>query len=82
VERGIADKQRLGVTGTSYGEHGSKQALEFHRSLARQGVESVLVTYPTAAIDVRVYPEVIDATARYAGWFLEKFGLKEIRPQA
>lgn len=47
------------------------QALEFHRSLLEQGVRSVLVTYPTAGHGIRSYPEVIDHTARYVGWFLE-----------
>jgi dipeptidyl aminopeptidase/acylaminoacyl peptidase len=47
------------------------QALEFHRSLLEHGVRSVLVTYPTAGHGIRGFPEVIDATARYVGWFLE-----------
>ena len=49
------------------------QALEFHRSLLEHGVRSVLVTYPTAGHGIRGFPEVIDATARYVGWFLEHF---------
>ncbi|MEE2777112.1 MAG: S9 family peptidase [Acidobacteriota bacterium] len=47
------------------------QALEFHRSLLEAGVESVLSVYPTAAHGVRSFPEVIDATTRYVGWFLK-----------
>ncbi len=47
------------------------QALEFHRSLLEHGVRSVLLTYPTAGHGIRSYPEVIDHTARYVGWFLE-----------
>jgi dipeptidyl aminopeptidase/acylaminoacyl peptidase len=47
------------------------QALEFHRSLLEQGVQSVLLTYPTAGHGIRGYPEVIDATTRYVGWFLQ-----------
>lgn len=51
------------------------QALEFHRSLLERGVRSVLATYPTAGHGIRGFPEVIDATTRYLGWFLEHFGL-------
>ena len=51
------------------------QALEFHRSLLELGVRSVLATYPTAGHGIRGFPEVIDATTRYVGWFLEHFGL-------
>jgi dipeptidyl aminopeptidase/acylaminoacyl peptidase len=47
------------------------QALEFHRSLLEHGAKSVLVTYPTAGHGIRGFPEVIDATTRYVGWFLE-----------
>ena len=47
------------------------QALEFHRSLLEQGVQSILLTYPTAGHGIRGYPEVIDATTRYVGWFLQ-----------
>jgi dipeptidyl aminopeptidase/acylaminoacyl peptidase len=50
------------------------QALEFHRSLLEQGVESVLVTYPTAGHGIRSFPEVLDATTRYVDWFLKHFG--------
>jgi dipeptidyl aminopeptidase/acylaminoacyl peptidase len=49
------------------------QALEFHRSLLEHGARSVLATYPTAGHGIRSFPEVIDATARYVGWFLEYF---------
>jgi len=50
------------------------QALEFHRSLLEQGVQSILLTYPTAGHGIRGYPEVIDATTRYVGWFLQHLG--------
>jgi dipeptidyl aminopeptidase/acylaminoacyl peptidase len=49
------------------------QALEFHRSLLEHGVRSVLATYPTAGHGIRSFPEVIDATTRYVGWFLNIF---------
>jgi dipeptidyl aminopeptidase/acylaminoacyl peptidase len=49
------------------------QALEFHRSLLEHGVTSVLATYPTAGHGIRGFPEVIDATTRYVGWFLQHF---------
>ena len=51
------------------------QALEFHRSLVEQGVRSELATYPTAGHGIRGFPEVIDATTRYVGWFLEHFDI-------
>ena len=47
------------------------QALEFHRSLLEHGVESVLAIYPKAGHGVRAFPEVVDATTRYVGWFLD-----------
>ena len=50
------------------------QALEFHRALLENGVESVLATYPTGVHGIRTYPEVIDHTTRYVGWFLERLG--------
>ena len=53
------------------------QAIEFHRSLLAQGVRSVLATYPNAGHGIRGFPEVIDATTRYVGWFLEYFGPRE-----
>jgi dipeptidyl aminopeptidase/acylaminoacyl peptidase len=49
------------------------QALEFHRSLLEQGVRSVLATYPSSGHGIRGFPEVIDATTRYVGWFLHHF---------
>jgi dipeptidyl aminopeptidase/acylaminoacyl peptidase len=53
------------------------QALEFHRSLLAQGVRSVLATYPKAGHGIRGFPEVIDATTRYVGWFLEHFEVRK-----
>jgi len=50
------------------------QALEFHRSLLEHGAQSTLVTYPNAGHGVRDFPEVIDATTRYVGWFLNHLG--------
>jgi len=49
------------------------QALEFHRSLLEQGVQSVLAIYPSSGHGIRGFPEVIDATTRYVGWFLHHF---------
>lgn len=51
------------------------QALEFHRSLLEHGVQSILVTYPTAGHGIRSFPEVLDATTRYVDWFLQHFGV-------
>ncbi|MYE13483.1 MAG: prolyl oligopeptidase family serine peptidase [Gammaproteobacteria bacterium] len=53
------------------------QALEFHRSLLEHGVESVLATYPKAGHGVRSFPEVVDATTRYVGWFLQHLGCRQ-----
>jgi dipeptidyl aminopeptidase/acylaminoacyl peptidase len=49
------------------------QALEFHRSLLEHGAKSVLATYPGSGHGIRGFPEVIDATTRYVGWFLHYF---------
>lgn len=61
----------LQLTGAQDQNTPPTQALEFHRSLLEQGVRSILATYPTAGHGIRSYPEVIDHTARYVGWFLE-----------
>jgi dipeptidyl aminopeptidase/acylaminoacyl peptidase len=53
------------------------QALEFHRALLEHGVKSVLATYPTAGHGIRSFPEVIDHTTRYVGWFIEHLRLTE-----
>ena len=63
----------LQLTGTLDQNTPPTQALEFHRSLLEHGVTSVLATYPTAGHGIRSFPEVIDATARYVGWFLDHF---------
>lgn len=47
------------------------QAIEFYKSLLESGVETGLVLYPKAGHGARQFPEVIDATTRYVGWFLE-----------
>lgn len=66
----------LQLTGAQDQNTPPTQALEFHRSLLEHGVTSVLVTYPTAGHGIRTFPEVIDATTRYVGWFLEHFRLR------
>jgi dipeptidyl aminopeptidase/acylaminoacyl peptidase len=53
------------------------QALEFHRALLEHGVKSVLATYPTAGHGIRSFPEVIDHTTRYVGWFIEHLRLQQ-----
>jgi dipeptidyl aminopeptidase/acylaminoacyl peptidase len=60
----------LQLTGAQDQNTPPTQALEFHRALLRSGVPSVLATYPTAGHGIRIFPEVIDATARYVGWML------------
>jgi dipeptidyl aminopeptidase/acylaminoacyl peptidase len=46
------------------------QALEFHRALMEQGVETVCVTYPNAGHGIRNSPEAIDHATRKVAWFL------------
>lgn len=70
----IADNVKtptLQLTGEKDQNTPPTQALEFHRSLLEKGVRSVLATYPTAGHGIRSFPEVIDHTTRYVGWFLE-----------
>jgi dipeptidyl aminopeptidase/acylaminoacyl peptidase len=72
----FADRVRtptLQLTGALDQNTPPTQALEFHRSLLEHGVRSELATYPTAGHGIRTFPPVIDATARYVGWFLEHF---------
>jgi len=45
------------------------QAREFHQALLRQGVESVLVTYPQEGHGFRSYPAVTDLLTRVTSWF-------------
>jgi dipeptidyl aminopeptidase/acylaminoacyl peptidase len=45
------------------------QALEFHRALHMEGVESVLLTYPQDGHGVRTMPAVFDYVARMMAWF-------------
>jgi dipeptidyl aminopeptidase/acylaminoacyl peptidase len=74
----FADRVRtptLQITGALDQNTPPTQALEFHRALLEHGVRSVLATYPTAGHGVRSFPEVLDATTRYVGWFLEYFGI-------
>lgn len=48
------------------------QAMEFHRALRLNGVESVLATYPMEGHGVRNFPAVFDYGARLIDWF-ERF---------
>lgn len=45
------------------------QALEFHRALQANGVESVLLTYPGEGHGIRTMPALFDYTARTMSWF-------------
>lgn len=72
----FADRVRtpvLQLTGALDQNTPPTQALEFHRALLELGLHSELVTYPTAGHGIRSFPEVIDATTRYVGWFLTHF---------
>ncbi len=48
------------------------QALEFHRALTLNGIESVLLTYPREGHGIRELPALIDSVARQIDW-LERF---------
>jgi dipeptidyl aminopeptidase/acylaminoacyl peptidase len=50
------------------------QALEFHRSLRENGVESALALYPNGVHGLMTFPENTDATTRTIGWFLKHLG--------
>ena len=52
------------------------QALEFHRSLLENGIESELALYPNGVHGIVTFPENIDATTRTIGWFLQHMGKK------
>lgn len=47
------------------------QALEFHRVLQENGVESVLVTYPGEGHGVRNMPTTFDYVSRTMAWFIK-----------
>ena len=47
------------------------QALEFHRSLIENDVESELAIYPNGVHGITTFPENTDATTRTIGWFLK-----------
>lgn len=51
-----------------------EEAVQFHRALLRNGVESMLVTYPQEGHDVRTLPASIDYTARVVAWIQERMG--------
>jgi dipeptidyl aminopeptidase/acylaminoacyl peptidase len=50
------------------------QALEFHRSLRENGVESALALYPHGVHGLMTFPEHMDATTRTIGWLLQHLG--------
>ncbi len=50
----------------------ASQALEFHRALLENGVESVLAIYPEEGHNVRRFPAIIDRSTRVVAWF-ERF---------
>jgi dipeptidyl aminopeptidase/acylaminoacyl peptidase len=50
------------------------QALEFHRALRENGVESALALYPNGVHGLMTFPENTDATTRTIGWFLKHLG--------
>jgi dipeptidyl aminopeptidase/acylaminoacyl peptidase len=50
------------------------QALEFHRSLRENGVESALALYPNGVHGLMTFPENTDPTTRTIGWFLKHMG--------
>jgi dipeptidyl aminopeptidase/acylaminoacyl peptidase len=46
-----------------------EEAVQFHRALWEEGVESVLVTYPQEGHGIRAFPAAIDYAARVVSWF-------------
>ena len=48
-----------------------QEALQFHRALLENGVDSVLAVYPEEGHGIRRWPAAIDYTARIVGWFDE-----------
>lgn len=50
------------------------QALEFHRSLLENGVESELALYPHGTHGITTFPENTDATTRTIAWLLKHLG--------
>jgi dipeptidyl aminopeptidase/acylaminoacyl peptidase len=45
------------------------ESLQFHRALARRGVESVFVIYPTEAHGIHSYEAALDLCTRMIDWF-------------
>jgi dipeptidyl aminopeptidase/acylaminoacyl peptidase len=48
-----------------------EEAVQFHKALHENGVESVLVTYPEEGHGVRKFPAALDYAARVVSWFEE-----------
>jgi dipeptidyl aminopeptidase/acylaminoacyl peptidase len=46
-----------------------EEALQFHRALVENGIESVVVTYPEEGHGIRKLPAAIDCAARIVAWF-------------
>jgi dipeptidyl aminopeptidase/acylaminoacyl peptidase len=46
-----------------------EEAIQFHKALLENGVESVLVSYPQEGHGVRKWPAAIDYAARVVAWF-------------
>lgn len=49
-----------------------QEAIQFHRALLENGVESVLVTYPEEGHGIRNWPASIDYAARVVDWLQKK----------
>lgn len=56
------------------------QALEFHRSLVEQGVETALVTYPKASHGLRDFPTYFDTIARILQWVERHVPARAVAP--
>jgi dipeptidyl aminopeptidase/acylaminoacyl peptidase len=56
-----------------------EEALQFHRALLENGVNSVLVTYPEEGHGIHKLPAAIDFAARVVGWF-EQHMPASVRP--
>jgi dipeptidyl aminopeptidase/acylaminoacyl peptidase len=50
------------------------EAMQFHKALLENGVESMLATYPLEGHGIHSYPATVDFAARVVGWFQRFMG--------
>ncbi len=82
VKQGIADPERLGVGGWSYGGMLTNQVIARDRrfkaatyqALKSMGRETQLIVYPGESHEIRRLSFVADRTSRYLGWYGKYLG--------